>query len=247
MLTSIFQIALYPRDAVTSDNAEYKYAGNVQVQKIYGAECFPVGTREDTVIETLKQRGRKPYSIPSGASTHPLGGLGYARWAFELLEREKSLRVTFDVIALTTGSGSTIGGMVAGFKLAQKMGLQGANKKLIGFSILRSDKKELTDLVLSIAKTTASKIGISPDEISADDFELNFGYLGEAYGKLDNRTMEGIKELARLEGILTDPVYTGKAFTGTLHTARSGSFSGKNVLFCHTGGQAALSAYPQLQ
>lgn len=151
------------------------------------------------------------------------------------------------MIGLTTGSGSTIGGMIAGFKLAQKMGLPGAKKRLIGFSILRSDKEELTELVLGITKTAAAKIGVPPEEISTDDFELNFDFMGEAYGKLNERTMEGIKELARLEGILTDPVYTGKSFTGLLHTARSGSFSGKNVLFVHTGGQIALSAYPQMQ
>ncbi|KAK2042803.1 1-aminocyclopropane-1-carboxylate deaminase [Colletotrichum somersetense] len=242
------KVALYPRDAVASGDAEYKYAGNIQINEILGAETFAVGTSEDDVITTLKERGSKPYSIPSGASTHPLGGLGYARWAFELLEREAELGASFDVVVVALGSGSTLGGMVAGFKLAQKTGLKGAEKKrLIGYSILKPAEDDVAGLVLDIARATGSRIGLGPDELTRDDFEVDYGFLGGAYGRLDERTADGIRELARAEGILADPVYTGKAFTGLLHTARGGGFGGKNVLFCHTGGQAALSAYPKLR
>lgn len=101
--------------------------------------------------------------------------------------------------------------------------------------------------MLSISKKTASKIGLSPSEITRGDFKLDSSYLGGAYGHLDKRTSDGIKDLARLEGILTDPVYTGKALTRMLRNARSVAFSWKRVLFCHTGGQAALSAYPQVR
>ncbi|KAF5025404.1 hypothetical protein F66182_2506 [Fusarium sp. NRRL 66182] len=241
------EVALYPMDAVASNDAEYKYSGNVQVNDILGAETFPLGTSEDVVVDTLKKRGRKLYSIPPGASTHPQGGLGYARWVFELLEQEARLGISFGVIALAAGSCSTLGGMVAGLKLAQKYGLQGSKKRLIGFSILRPSKEEARELVLTIAKNTASRIGITPGEITEDDFEIDISYLGGSYGQLDERTAEGMKELARMEGILTDPVYTGKAFTGLLHTARKGEFKNKNVLFVHTGGQAALGAYPGLR
>ncbi|KAH7261663.1 tryptophan synthase beta subunit-like PLP-dependent enzyme [Fusarium tricinctum] len=241
------EVALYPRSLAEAKDVDYNYAGNVQVQSIIGAERFAIDTSEESVINTLKKRGKNPYSIPTGASSHPLGGLGFARWAFELLEQELMLGMTFDIIVVAAGSGSTLGGMVAGFKLAQKVGRQTSVKRLIGFSIFNPSAKETAELVLGIAKATASKIGLSPDEITTDDFEIDSSYLGGGYGNLDNLTVEGIKELARLEGILTDPVYTGKAFTGMLHNARSGQYSGKNVLFCHTGGQAALSAYPQLR
>ncbi|KAF4972309.1 hypothetical protein FSARC_1088 [Fusarium sarcochroum] len=240
-------VALYPADHVASNDAEYKYLGNVQANAILGAETFPLGTSEDAVIDTLKGRGQKPYSIPPGASLHPLGGLGYARWAFELLEYEARRGITFDVIAVAAGSCSTLGGILAGLKLAQKQGLPGSKKRLIGFSVLYPSKQKVVELLLSIAKNAASKIGVSPDEITTDDFEINESYLGEGYGQLDERTAEGMKELARTEGILLDPVYTGKAFTGLLHTAKSGKFKGKNVLFCHTGGQASLGAYPRLR
>ncbi|KAF4450296.1 putative ACC deaminase [Fusarium austroafricanum] len=241
------KVALYPADRVASNDAEYRYLGNIQANGILGAETFPVDTSEEEVIKTLKERGQKPYSIPAGASTHPLGGLGYARWAFELLEQEKKLNVTFDVIALVAGSCSTIGGILAGLKLAQKEGILKSTKHLIGFSVLHSNKDDVVKLVLDIAKNAASKIGVPPDEITADDFEINTSYIGEGYGQLNDVTAQGMKDLARAEGILTDPVYTGKAITGLLHTVNEGEFEGKNVLFVHTGGQAVLGAYPRLR
>lgn len=242
------QVALYPRDVVQAKPAEYDYLGNVQLGSILGAEIFPVGASEESVITALRSRGRVPYSIPMGASKHPLGGLGFARWAFELLEQEKQLGVVFDIVVAAVGSGSTLGGMVAGFKLAQRLGRDNATKRLLGFSIVgQPNATSMTQLVLDIARTTALAIGLSPDEISEEDFEIDASFAGEGYGILDQRTVEGVKELAHVEGILTDPVYTGKAFTGLLHRARAGDFAGKKVLFCHTGGQVALSAYPQLK
>ncbi|KFA56172.1 hypothetical protein S40293_00223 [Stachybotrys chartarum IBT 40293] len=241
------KVALCPADAATSGKDEYTYAGNVQLNNILGAETFPVGTSEEDALEDLKSRGRKPYAIPAGASTHPLGGLGYARWAFELLEQEAELGISFDVVVAAVGSCSTLGGMVAGFKLAQKLGQHGARKHLLGFSVLRASQEDTKNLVLQIARTTAEKIGLAPDEITQDDFEIDTSFLGPRYGALDEPTSEGIKLLARAEGILLDPVYTGKAFTGLLAAIRKGAFSEQNVLFCHTGGQAAMSAYPQLK
>ncbi|KAG5749920.1 hypothetical protein H9Q72_011020 [Fusarium xylarioides] len=241
------KVALYPANRVASDDAEYKYLGNIQANSILGAETFAPDTSEETVIQILKGRGQKPYSIPAGASTHPLGGLGYARWVFELLEQEAKLGVTFDVIALVAGSCSTLGGILAGLKLAQKEGIRGSKKHLVGFSVLYPKKEDVVEKVLSIAKNAASKIGVSPDEITEDDFEIDASYIGEGYGQVNGSTADGMKELARMEGILTDPVYTGKAFNGLLNTAKSGALKGKNVLFIHTGGQAVLGAYPQLR
>ncbi|KAM0352533.1 hypothetical protein ACHAPU_002202 [Fusarium lateritium] len=241
------KVALYPADRVASEDAEYKYLGNVQANGILGAETFPLDTSEDVVLKTLRERGQKPYSIPPGASTHPLGGLGYARWAFELLEQEDKLGITFDAIALVAGSCSTLGGILAGLKLAQKQGLPGSKKRLIGFSVLYASREQVVNMVLDIAKSTASKIGLSPDEITADDFKIDASYIGEGYGQLNERTAEGMKELARAEGILTDPVYTGKAITGLLDVVKRGEFESKDVLFVHTGGQASLGAYPRLR
>ncbi|OHE96270.1 1-aminocyclopropane-1-carboxylate deaminase [Colletotrichum orchidophilum] len=242
------KVALFPVDVVPSGDPEYKYAGNIQLNEILGAETFPANTSQDDVISALTTRGRKPYVIPAGASTHPLGGLGYARWAFELLDQEDRLGEPLGhIIVVAVGSGSTLGGMVAGFKLAQQLGRNGARKRLVGYSILRKPEQDVAGLVLDIARTTAEKIGLDPASITKDDFEIDYDYLGGSYGHLDERTADGIKTLARAEGILTDPVYTGKAFTGLLHTAKQGGFDGNATLFLHTGGQAALSAYPKLK
>jgi 1-aminocyclopropane-1-carboxylate deaminase len=231
---------------VPYSETEYSYAGNIQLNHILGAEVFPVDSTEEEVIEVLRSRGKQPYLIPSGASLHPLGGLGYARAAFEVLEQEKQLDVTFDTIVTAVGSGSTLGGLVAGFKLAENRGFLSQKKRLLGFSIGHR-KTDMTEIVLRIARTAATKIGVRAEDITEDDFEINDEFLGDAYGVLNTRTMDGIKELARTEGILTDPVYTGKAFTGLLSMAKSGKLATGNVLFLHTGGQVAMSAYPQLK
>lgn len=237
---------LHPRNAVDTKLEQYHTLGNVQLNEILGAETFPIGSTEQSVMEELRSRGSKPYAIPSGASTHPLGGLGYARWAFELLEQEAQLGVIFDTIVLAIGSGSTVGGMLAGFKLAEKEGLLSKPKRLVGFSIMGKANEDVRNLVLSIAQTTGEKVGVDRGEFKSNDFEVDDSFLGGAYGVLDDRTKEGVKTIARLEGILMDPVYTGKAMTGMIHTAKAGGFKG-NVLFCHTGGQPALSAYPELR
>ena len=241
------KVALYPEDRVASDDKEYRYLGNIQANGILGAETFPADTSESTVMETLKRRESKPYFIPPGASSHPLGGLGYARWVFDLLEQEKKLDVTFDTITLVAGSCSTLGGILAGLKLAQKEEMPDSKKRLIGISVLRENEQDVKDLVLQIARTTASKIGVPLDDITADDFEVHTDYLGEGYGKLNESTANTMKKLARMEGILTDPVYTGKAFTGLLDIIDKGELDGDNVLFLHTGGQNVLSAYPKLR
>jgi 1-aminocyclopropane-1-carboxylate deaminase len=232
---------------VTDAGKEYHSLGNVQLNEILGAETFPVSTAEDTVLQQLRSKGKKPYAIPSGASSHPLGGLGYARWAFEVLEQEAQLSVTFDTIVVTIGSGSTVAGMIAGFKLAQKQGLIAKPRRLVGFSIMGKSNEVVREMVLDIARTTAEKIGLKREDITGGELEIDDSFLGEAYGVLDERTVEGVKTMARAEGILTDPVYTGKAITGLIHTAKAGAYSGSNVLFCHTGGQVALSAYPALR
>ena len=126
--------------------------------------------------------------------------------------------------------------------------MRGCEKRLLGFAITGDPTgADMAQLVLGIARITASAIGMSPEDISEDDFEIDAGFTGEGYSILDQRKADGVRELAQVEGILTDPVYTGKSFTGLLHRAREGRFAAEKVLFCHTGGRVALSAYPQLK
>jgi 1-aminocyclopropane-1-carboxylate deaminase len=217
------------------------------------AERF-LDTSEDEVLSLLRSRGQKPYLIPSGASTHPLGGLGFARWAFELEEQEQAIGVFFDTIVLSLASGSTLGGMLAGFKCTSQERTKDGHhtdreRRIIGIQAMTTPKKDLTALVAQIAQTAADKIGLHMTDVDwKREFEIDDRFNAAAYGRLDEATATGIKEFASLEGILTDPVYTGKAITGLLHVARAGELQqSKNVLFIHTGGQAALSAYPSLR
>jgi 1-aminocyclopropane-1-carboxylate deaminase len=112
--------------------------------------------------------GGKPYYIPAGASDHPLGGLGFARWAFEVAEQEKALGVFFDVVIVCAVTGSTMAGMVAGFKLLEKMG--GRKRRVIGIDA-SAKPQETRDQVLRIAKFTSVKIGLGEDEITIADIE----------------------------------------------------------------------------
>jgi len=247
------KVALISQDLVHTEDAEYHKLGNIQLNGILSAQTFQ-DKSPDEVLGTLRSQGQKPYFIPSGASTHPLGGLGFARWAFELEEQEESLGVVFDTIVMALASGSTLGGMVAGFECARQQRLKKGlfskeNRRLIGIQATTVSKTEISDLVIQIANTAADKVGLDAAKIDwSQHFELDDRFNAQAYGRLDEATIAGIKELASLEGILADPVYTGKAITGLIAKARAGEFtSSENVLFVHTGGQASLSAYPSLK
>jgi 1-aminocyclopropane-1-carboxylate deaminase len=248
------------------DRAAYESAGNVQINAVLGAEWKP-STPEDREqanaeggnglayevaarreMDKIKAEGGVPYFIPSGASMHTLGGLGFARWAFELEQQEQELGVRFDAIVLSTASGSTLGGMTAGFKLINKQSENGdaaVKRRLIGIQATSCDLKETARVVTKSAKNTAVLIGLQEDDVKDGDYELDGRYNAGVYGHFNEETKDAIKTLASTEGILTDPVYTGKAVAGLLGLAREGAFgSAQNVLFVHTGGTPALSAYP---
>jgi 1-aminocyclopropane-1-carboxylate deaminase len=238
---------------VPNDTTAYREGGNVQMTHIMGATHLPVDTPEDSALKTLKEEGKNPYWIPSGASLHPLGGLGYARCAFEIAQQEKEVfgaESGFRVIVVPTASGSTLAGLVAGFKAVdQAAGLKNKDKRrLIGVLAAPKDKTDFAVMVLDIARTAAKLIGVEPESITESDFEIDDRWSAGQYGKLDDRTKEGIKLLASVEGVITDPVYSGKALTGTLEMVRKGEIgAGEKVLFLHTGGIGSVSAYEGLR
>ncbi|KAF2174809.1 tryptophan synthase beta subunit-like PLP-dependent enzyme [Zopfia rhizophila CBS 207.26] len=244
--------SLIPKDVVEADDPEYRSLGNIQITELLSAEQFP-GASTEEVLAIIESRCRRPYFIPSGASMHPLGGLGFARWAFELEEQEQSMCIFFDTILVALASGSTLGGMVAGFKCAAKIRAKNGppsdgRRRIIGVQAVTVPKEDLTATVLQIAQTAADKIGLRTDDVTCEDFEVDNRFTAGAYGRLDDATARSIKEFASLEGVLTDPVYTGKAITGLMAMARAGELQlSKNVLFVHTGGQSSLSAYPSLR
>jgi 1-aminocyclopropane-1-carboxylate deaminase len=257
----------------SSDRQAYDSAGNIQIDSILGAKWLPstdadseqakannepafdIAARRE--MDRLQAAGSKPYFIPSGASLHPLGGLGFARWAFELEQQEQEMGVRWDVVVVSYASGSTLGGMVAGFKLIEKERAQNGGdgnadntrkRRLIGIQATTNNLQETNQTVLKCAKNAAKLIGLEEEEISDDAFEIVQTFNGGAYGWLDDKTREGIKLLAETEGILTDPVYTGKCITGLITLTKEGAFDdAENVLFVHTGGVPALGAYPSMR
>lgn len=233
-------------------DAGYEKVGNIQLSRLMGAHVHldpsTFGIEHKTTLARLtadlEAQGRKPYYIPAGASDHPLGGLGFARWAFEVEAQERQMGLFFDTVVVCAVTGSTFAGMIAGFKLAQKA-LGSRPRKIIGFDA--SGKPGQTfDQVLRIAQATGVKIGLPPDAITAEDVVLNSEYNARVYGIPDETTVEAIKFGARTEAFITDPVYEGKSLAGMIGLIRKGELAAGNVLYAHLGGQLALNAYSEL-
>ena len=225
-------------------DAIYDRVGNIQLSRILGAEIafsqedFSIALRENWArgVEAVRKAGGKPYGIPAGASDHPLGGLGYVGFAEELRKQEKDLGFRFDVILTASGSGSTQGGMVAGFAE------EGRASQVVGIDI--TAKPEATRaMVTKIARETAAMVGMKRT-IAEDDITLVEDYAYPAYGIPSKATLEAIRLAARLEGLVTDPVYEGKSMQAMIEMVRAGRFpAGTKLLYVHLGGVPALSGY----
>ncbi|KAJ5979333.1 hypothetical protein N7501_002675 [Penicillium viridicatum] len=258
--------------AAATDKEAFERCGNVQINHLLGAEVRvceegdPLAEDATSLLDELKASGQNPYWIPGGASLHPLGGLGYARAAFEIAAQEGEMGLggsgRFDYVFVACGSGSTVGGLVAGFKLLEKIrGLDvsktiGESRKVVG--ILNSPTKPRAyheKRVLTFARRAGELIGLDGErDIGVDDVRLDDRFVGTAYGVLDGKSKEALETMARTEGMVLDPVYTAKVVRGMMHWVNEGEVTDSakpmdqvNVLFIHTGGQAALGAYADVQ
>ncbi|MGW4526137.1 1-aminocyclopropane-1-carboxylate deaminase [Amycolatopsis sp. NPDC004378] len=218
----------------------YDKVGNIQLSRILGADVrlveasFGIGFKqawEDAVAE-IEADGGKPYAIPAGASDHRLGGLGFANWIVELEEQEEQLGVFFDTVIVCSVTGSTQGGMVAGVAGHK-------NRRILGIDA-SAKPDETRAQVTRIARTTAELIGAG----EIPEVELDDRYHAGTYGIPDKSTVDAIETCARLEGMITDPVYEGKSMAGLIDLVKNGEIdSGSNVLYAHLGGQPALNGY----
>lgn len=229
----------------------YEKVGNIQLSRLMGGDVrldpSTFGIEHKTTLADLKAeiiaKGGKPYYIPAGASDHPLGGLGFARWAFEVEAQEKELGIFFDTVLVCAVTGSTLAGMIAGFKLAEKLG--SPKRKVVGIDA--SGKVQQTfDQVLRIAKFTGEKIGLKEGDITEADVILNAEYNAKIYGIPDEETIAAMKFGAATEAFITDPVYEGKSLAGMMGMIKKGEIASGNVLYAHLGGQLALNAYSSL-
>jgi 1-aminocyclopropane-1-carboxylate deaminase len=225
----------------------YDRVGNILLSRLLGADVrivtadFGIGFKAswETALRDVVESGGKPYAIPAGASDHPLGGLGFAAWAAEVAEQEERFGVFFDTVIVCSVTGSTQAGMVAGFALEDR------GRRVIGIDG-SAKPAETHAQVLRIAQDTAKKVGVRR-ELRSDDVVLDDRYHAGTYGIPDETTIAAIRMGARLEGMITDPVYEGKSLAGMIDLVRRGEIgTDSNVLYAHLGGQPALNAYAAL-
>ncbi|MGV9365017.1 1-aminocyclopropane-1-carboxylate deaminase [Amycolatopsis sp. NPDC003731] len=218
----------------------YDKVGNIQLSRILGADVrlvqagFGIGFKqawEDAVAE-IEANGGKPYAIPAGASDHRLGGLGFANWIVELEKQEDELGVFFDTVIVCSVTGSTQGGMIAGTTI-------GKHRRILGIDA-SAKPDETREQVTRIARNTAALLGSG----EIPDVELDDRYHAGIYGIPDKSTVDAIETCARLEGMITDPVYEGKSMAGLIDLVGTGEISREStVLYAHLGGQPALNGY----
>lgn len=232
---------------VPFNDAVYDRVGNILMSRVMGAqielvdEGFDIGVREswERALENVREGGGKPYAIPAGASDHPLGGLGFAGFADEVRQQEAELGLTFDYIIVCSVTGSTQAGMIVGFAA------DGRAQKVIGIDASGTPEQTRAQ-VLKIAQNTADKLELG-QEFTLDDVVLNTDYAYPAYGVPSDETNDAIRLSARLEGMMTDPVYEGKSMQGMIDLVRKGHFAkGSNILYAHLGGVPAINGYSYL-
>ena len=226
---------------VVNPSEPYANSGNVFLDRIFGANLreYPAGTdfdaAMDAVAREIKARGGKPYIIPGGAS-NTIGALGYVNCAIELLEQAEELDLRIDHLVTATGSAGTQAGLIVGLRAL------GSDMPLLGIGVnAAQDAQE--DKVYKLACETADFIG-KPGIVAREDVIANCNYVGAGYGIPTEGMNEAILMLARLEGLLFDPVYSGKGLAGMIDLIRNSHFdAADNIVFLHTGGSAALFAY----
>ncbi|GLY70477.1 D-cysteine desulfhydrase [Amycolatopsis taiwanensis] len=217
---------------------EYELSGNVLLDDLLGAEIVdrvPAGTNLQEAMELLagdlREQGRKPYVIPGGGS-NALGAVGYVVCAQEL----ESAPIAVDWVVHGTGSTGTQAGLVAGLRAMN------SPARVLGISVRQPQQVQI-DAVFGLAERTAALIGaagtVAREHVLVDD-----RWVGDGYGVPTDSMIEAVRLVASTEGILLDPVYSGKGFAGLLGNIADGTFAeSDNVVFLHTGGSAGLFGY----
>jgi L-cysteate sulfo-lyase len=215
-------------------------SGNLLLNNLLGAHFYWAGDRPRPelmaeVATELRAMGRKPYLIPLGGS-NVMGAAGYVLAMEELMGQLSAAHLNADFLVFASSSGGTHAGIVLG---ANAHGFRG---QPLGISI-DIPAEELQTHVAALATATATHLGLGMLSL-AGRVQVNDDYLGDGYGIVGDGEREAIRLVAQLEGILLDPVYTGRAMAGLIDLIRWGAFTrGQTVLFWHTGGTAALFAY----
>ena len=228
-------------DRTGMNDVSYRQNGNILLNHLHGAtmEHRPSGldmnVEMELVAEEFRSEGKIAYTIPGGGS-NTVGALGYANCAQEILFQSTEMGLKIDQIIHATGSSGTQAGLIVGLKALS------AQIPLLGIGV-RAPKEKQEENVFNLACETAIKIGCK-GIVERNDVLANCDYVGPGYGIPADSTLEAIDIFARLEGVLLDPVYSGKGAAGLIDLVRKGHYSkGDRVVFIHTGGAIALTGY----
>lgn len=228
-------------DRTGSDDPEYNRSGNVFLDQLHGATLtrLPGGTDMDGgmagLAERLRAEGREPYTIPGGGSNET-GALGYVNAALELLTQANDRDLRMDHVVHATGSAGTQAGLVTGFAGAR------TGVPVLGICV-GAPREDQERKVFALAERTADHLGIG-GVIQRTEVVANGEHVGAGYGIPTDGMVEAVGLAARLEGVLLDPVYSGKGMAGLIDLIRKGRFGrDENVVFLHTGGSVGLFGY----
>ena len=232
-------------DRTGYEDQAYVYNGNVLLDQLHGARIsgHPADTDMNAAMEELAQQlrddGKSPYIIPGGGSNE-IGALGYVNAAIELTTQANDRSLRIDHLVHATGSSGTQAGLV--------LGMEAMNTGIPVYGVgVRAPKQKQEEMVYGLAQRTAEYMGLSPDVVAREKVVANSDYVGDGYGLPTDAMVEAVKMMAQYEGILLDPVYSGKGFSGLIDLIRKGHFKkGENVVFLHTGGSISLFGYPNV-
>jgi L-cysteate sulfo-lyase len=227
---------------VAAPSAEYDKTGNALLNRLFGATLHDVPWNGDrngairTLADSLRGQGRKPFVVPYGVSD-ALGAAGYASTVVEIAEQSSTAGLSPAAIVHCTGSGGTQAGLVVGARACLP------RARVVGIDIDAEPERVRADVV-TYGEAAARLLG---QPFEAADVEVVAGHAGPAYGVAHEATIEAIKLGARLEGLVLDPVYSGKGLAGLIALIRSGRWTkDQDIVFIHTGGAPSLFAYRHL-
>jgi L-cysteate sulfo-lyase len=226
---------------IETDDRDYLDSGNVLLDRLMDVaiEYRPGGAdmqaELDAKTEALRAEGHRPYAIPGGGS-NAVGALGYVSCAQELMQQADQQGLRIDLVVHATGSAGTQAGLVAG--------LEGMNTgvRVLGIGVRAPQDRQEAN-VHRLAEATAAQLGLRGG-IRREAVAANCDYVGAGYGRPTSGMVEAVTMLARLEGVLLDPVYSGKGMAGLIDLIRKGVIGkDQRVVFLHTGGAVGLFGY----
>ena len=231
---------IFEKRVEDADDA-YKNSGNVLLDRIFGANIREVAKGSDmnaameALADELRAEGKTPYIVPGGGS-NPIGALGYIDCALEFMYQANRDGLVIDHVVHATGSAGTQAGLVVGLKATS------SNIPLLGIGV-NAPKDVQEEKVWQLAVETAEYVG-APGCVHREDIVANCDYVGDGYGVPTKAMNDAVVLLARLEGLLFDPVYSGKGLAGMIDLIKKGYFGdAENIVFVHTGGSAGLVGY----